>query len=136
MQVTAQSLYAIYALFYIGRLGYPIKASTISHSTDIPKRFLEITLSKLKSSGILDSKKGPNGGFYLKRPPSEITLLEILSSVESNLNLFECEKYLKNNCVFKELFSSINEKHKQLLNSITLEDILKSQSPGSLDFVI
>ncbi|MGB9730649.1 MULTISPECIES: RrF2 family transcriptional regulator [Calditerrivibrio] len=136
MQTTAQSIYAIYALVYISYKNKPVNPAEISNSSSIPKRFLEITLNKLKHHGILKSKKGPSGGFILSKPPQKITLYDILSATEGNLSLFDCEKYLPEGCHFKQFLESINIKHLNLLKSITLEDISKQESQYFLDFII
>ncbi|ADR18351.1 RrF2 family transcriptional regulator [Calditerrivibrio nitroreducens] len=136
MQTTAQSIYAIYALVYISYRNKPVNPSEISNSSSIPKRFLEITLNKLKHHGILKSKKGPNGGFILSKPPEKISLYDILSATESNLSLFDCEKHLPTGCHFKQFLESINCQHLNLLKSITLEDIRKQESQYFLDFII
>ncbi|MEF3255815.1 MAG: Rrf2 family transcriptional regulator [Deferribacterales bacterium] len=136
MQATAQTLYAIYALTYIAKAKSPIKAQEISEKTGLPKRFLEITLLKLKAANILESKKGRDGGFFLKRTVQEITLYDIVSVTENSINIFDCTKHLKENCNFKSIFDTINNKLTETLKSITLEDIIKSNNINITDFVI
>jgi len=136
MQATAQSIYAVFAIAYISTKNKPVKASEIASIYPIPRRFLELTLIKLKNSKILNSKKGPNGGFFLTKTPKEISLFDILRETENNLTLFDCEKYLQSNCKIKPIFEIINEEYIKLLKSITLEDIIKSQPEEILDFVI
>lgn len=136
MQATAQTIYAIYALTNLATKNIPVKASEISKETGIPKRFLEITLLKLKSVELLDSKKGVNGGFVLKRSPSSITLYDIVSATEGSLNIFECKKYIGNNCSSLNILDSINAKFIETLKSITLEDILKTNNINITNFVI
>lgn len=136
MQATAQTIYAIYALTNLATKNLPIKASEVSKETGIPKRFLEITLLKLKSADLLDSKKGVKGGFVLKKSPSLITLYDIVSVTESSLNIFECKKYIGNNCNFLNILDSINTKFIETLKSITLEDILKTNNINITNFVI
>lgn len=136
MQATAQSIYAIYALVYLGIKNKPIKASEISEKSSIPKRFLEITLTKLKNASILNSKKGVNGGFYLNLPPNEISIFDILSITENNLTLFDCEKHLHTQTNFKNILNHMNQQYIELLKSITLEDLIKSESQNLIDFVI
>ncbi len=136
MQATAQSIYAIYALVYLGIKNKPVKASEISEKSSIPKRFLEITLTKLKNASILNSKKGVNGGFYLNLPPNEISIFDILSITENNLTLFDCEKHLHTQTNFKNILNHMNQQYIELLKSITLEDLIKSESQNLIDFVI
>ncbi|MCA1933072.1 MAG: Rrf2 family transcriptional regulator, partial [Calditerrivibrio sp.] len=77
-----------------------------------------------------------NGGFVLKKSPSSITLYDIVSVTESSLNIFECKKYIGNNCSFGNILDSINTKFIETLKSITLEDILKTNNIDITNFVI
>ena len=54
----------------------------MARSESIPKTFLEQILLKLKSSGLVESKKGKGGGYALARPPAEITLGQVIRLIE------------------------------------------------------
>jgi Rrf2 family cysteine metabolism transcriptional repressor len=68
----------------------PLHIRTISERQDIPERFLEQILLLLKRAGYLRSKKGPNGGYYLARPPAEITVAEIIRVMDGPLAPIDC----------------------------------------------
>jgi Rrf2 family protein len=62
--------------------GGPTASHHIAKKRDIPERFLLKVLKPLVSAGILDSIKGPNGGYSLARPANEITVLEVVEAVD------------------------------------------------------
>lgn len=79
----------IYALLIITDLSnyymrQRIHIAEISERRDIPRKYLEQILLKLKKSGIIQSKKGPNGGYRLSKPPNEITIGEVVRLMEKS----------------------------------------------------
>ena len=68
----------------------PILIATLSKQEVIPIKFLELILLDLKSSGLLDSKKGPRGGYQLNRPPSAITVGSLIRIMEGPLAPLPC----------------------------------------------
>jgi Rrf2 family protein len=68
----------------------PVLIATLSKQETIPIKFLELILLDLKSGGLLDSKKGPRGGYQLNRPPSEITIGALIRILEGPLAPLPC----------------------------------------------
>src|SRR5215471_8297493 len=68
----------------------PILIATLSKQEVIPIKFLELILLDLKSSGLLESKKGPRGGYQLSRPPSTITVGSLIRIMEGPLAPLPC----------------------------------------------
>ncbi|MBP9866115.1 MAG: Rrf2 family transcriptional regulator [Candidatus Omnitrophica bacterium] len=68
----------------------PVLISEIARTEGIPKKFLELILLELKNSRILDSKKGKGGGYFLSRPPEQITFGQIVRIVEGPLAPLPC----------------------------------------------
>ena len=60
----------------------PVLIATLSKQESIPIKFLEVILHGLKGNGLLDSKKGPRGGYRLSRPPSTITVGSLIRLME------------------------------------------------------
>jgi Rrf2 family protein len=86
---TKYALRAMYALTR-GFGGGPILIAEMARSESIPKTFLEQILLKLKSSGLVESKKGKGGGYALARPPAEITLGQVIRLIEGPLAPLPC----------------------------------------------
>lgn len=85
MKMTRASSYALHAVAYMAsqkQLDKPVASHTIAQSRGIPERFLLKVLKPLVSARVLLSIKGPNGGYRLARPASDINMLEILEAVD------------------------------------------------------
>src|SRR5262245_32253462 len=84
MRLTRASSYALHAVAYMAAMkkGSPVASHVIAQDRGIPERFLLKVLKPLVSAQILISIKGPNGGYQLAKSPNEITMLEILESVD------------------------------------------------------
>jgi Rrf2 family protein len=86
---TQYGLKAVLAL--AGKYGEgPVLIATLSEEQGIPIKFLELILLSLKSSGLLESKKGPKGGYRLSRPPSTITVGALIRIMEGPLAPLPC----------------------------------------------
>ena len=87
MKVSRASSYAIHALVYMAtkKLNHPVASHHIARARGIPERFLLKVLKPLVSARVLQSVKGPNGGYRLAKDPTETTLLEILEAVDGPL---------------------------------------------------
>jgi Rrf2 family protein len=68
----------------------PVLIASISASETIPHKFLELILLDLKRKGILQSKKGKGGGYALSRPPSMISVGEVIRALDGPLALLPC----------------------------------------------
>ncbi len=84
MKLTRSVSYAVGILLKIsdGHSRHPMTASQISAGAKFPPRFLYRVLRRLVDAGLLNGISGPGGGYRLAKPPSKITLLEIVSAVE------------------------------------------------------
>jgi len=141
MNVTAKTIYCILAVIELSKAGKNtfVKATSISEKYDIPKRFLEISLSELKLSKIVDSKKGAGGGFYLIKSPAEISMYDIIKITESEKEVFNWKKYLTdNNYPITLVFDKLNSEIVDILKSITFDKILKVMEDNQkiINFVI
>jgi Rrf2 family protein len=85
--LTKKSKYGLKAVLYLAREARvgsgPIPAAQIAERERLPRKFLEAILLDLKRHGLLRSKKGPHGGYSLIRCPTEVTLGEIISALDT-----------------------------------------------------
>jgi Rrf2 family protein len=86
---TQYGLKAVLALARRYREG-PTLIATVAREERIPVKFLELILLDLKRAGVLASKKGKGGGYYLTRPPSTITIGSIIRMMEGPLAPLPC----------------------------------------------
>jgi len=104
----------------------------IAKSQEISTRYLEHLIVFLQTVGLVKTIRGKKGGCILTKPPSEIKLSEIVESLEGSIALVDCmvdgklcsrEKL----CVSRDIWIKIKEAIMSVLNSITLEDMVKWQ---------
>jgi Rrf2 family iron-sulfur cluster assembly transcriptional regulator len=85
MRLSLQVQYAICGMFdlaYNGHDGTPIQVRVIGDRQAIPARYLEQIFQRLRRARLVAGKRGPGGGYVLARPPSDITLRDIVEAVE------------------------------------------------------
>jgi len=84
MKLTRAASYALHALSYMAAQKHnkPVASHHVAQARGIPERFLLKVLKPLVSARVLQSIKGPNGGYRLAKNPANITLLEVLEAVD------------------------------------------------------
>jgi Rrf2 family protein len=87
MHVTAKADYAVRAVVELAgsSQGSPRKVDEVAKAQGIPVSFLENILTQLRSAGIVRSQRGPEGGYWLAKPPDEVNLAHVIRAVEGPL---------------------------------------------------
>jgi len=87
MRATQQLQYAIYGVFDLAYNGgaHPTRIQEVAQRQGIPTRYLEQIFQKLRRAGLVESKRGPGGGYSLARSAEEISLADILLAVQGVL---------------------------------------------------
>lgn len=131
--------YAIRAIFYIAKRseqGYKSNIKEISIEINSPEYFLAKILQKLSKVGLVQSIKGPNGGFYLDKIQLDTPIIEIIIAIEGNELFIGCGMGLsycseKNPCPLHKNFKDIRIKLIKLLNTTTIgqfnEELIKGE---------
>lgn len=134
--LSKKTRYAILALVKLAKEAHKDKVliGEIAQSENIPQRFLENILLEMKKLGILGSKLGKNGGYYLLRKPEDISLLEIVRHFEGTIALMYCvsEKayqpceFCKDEalCKIKKVFGEIRNTTYAILENTTLKSLI------------
>ena len=133
MLITRASEYAILSLILLSSSDEPMDSETLSRELNIPKSFLAKILQALAKKEILKSYKGAKGGFALGRAPKEITMLEVMSSVEGKAPaVFECAPSESNCpsdkadiCSIWPFLHKLQGKIDSFLDALTLADIIE-----------
>jgi Rrf2 family protein len=115
----------------------PVLIDNISKSERIPKKFLEAILFDLKQLGILASKKGKGGGYYLIKSPAEINLADIIRHIDGAIALIPCVTYKyyqpcqhckdEVTCGIRSIVKDIRDETVNILKKISLADILERE---------
>ena len=132
--LSKKTKYGLKALSYLAKqpINEPVLISDISESENISKKFLESILLILKKNGILASKKGKGGGYYLLKKPSEIKISTVIRVLEGPIAMLPCVSlnyYEKcDDCKSEELCSinrlmvEVRDSTLKVLENKTLED--------------
>ena len=90
--LSKKTKYGLKALTFIARTGseVPVQVGEIAKGEQIPQKFLESILLTLRKSGILGSKKGKHGGYYLRKDPSEVLMTEVMRVLEGPIAMVPC----------------------------------------------
>ncbi len=132
MYITLESDYAVRIIVYLAEQNRRIDANSISINTGVSLRFALKILRNLVGSGITKSFKGTQGGYELNRPPSEITVKDILEAVEGKyvfsrcLNSdVECTKPGSSVCKTQKAFAKVTKKVCEMLEEIKISDLMQ-----------
>jgi Rrf2 family protein len=112
----------------------PIQISDIAKNENIPQRFLESILLELKKLGILGSKLGKAGGYFLLKSPEEVTLLDVVRHFEGTIAMLYCvsEKAYQacefckkeETCKIRIVFKDVRDTTYKILEKATLASLI------------
>ncbi|HEY9047139.1 MAG TPA: Rrf2 family transcriptional regulator [Ohtaekwangia sp.] len=129
--------YALHALLYLAELdkGTSVTIGEIAETKKIPKKFLEVILLDLKNSGILGSKKGKGGGYYLKQSADTIRIIEVIRLIDGAVAMLPCVSLNfyascgmcsdEQTCSINRLFGQVRDETLKILSGNTLSDLVK-----------
>lgn len=138
MQVTAKTDYALRAAAELARAAAdesgPIKGESISDAQGIPKKFMENILHDLKRAGIVRTRRGASGGYWLARPADEVSLAEVIRAVEGPLANVrgawpEEVEYAGAAEALQEVWIAVRANLRAVLEAVTLADIADGNLP-------
>ena len=144
MRLSTKSRYGLRALFdmayHAGTL--PAQIKDISRRQNISPRYLEQIFQDLKKAGLLKSRRGPQGGYYLARKPHEITAMDVVNATEGEMALVDCVKAGKrgrkncefdNQCVTQQVWAEASRRLNEYLGAVTLKDLCDQGSQLGLE---
>lgn len=131
---TQYSLRAMYALARAYGKG-PVLISTLAGEEAIPKKFLEQILLALKSSGLVESKKGKGGGYTLVRSPDKITVADVIRLMEGPLAPLPCASETRfrkcdecvdiETCGTRIVMRQVRDAMAEILDATTLANVIE-----------
>ncbi len=139
MFITQKNQYALKAVVELAKhMGAgPIKISEIAKAQSIPMRFLEVILGQLKGSGFIESKRGYTGGYFLLKPPGEITVGHVIRFMQTGLpqgnGCHKCvtddsECPFDSDCAFGNMWERVNRAVFGIFDETTIKDLLESDN--------
>ena len=121
---TSYGLLALLELAGIQAQGGRLQVSAIAQRQDIPERYLEQMLTSLRKGGVLNSSRGPRGGYQLARPAAAIQLSEVLDCLEGSSEPEQAAQPSLERQVLQALDTQLVDQRRALLESTTLADLL------------
>jgi Rrf2 family protein len=139
MRVTAKVDYAVRASIELGAAppGQPVKGERIATAQHIPIKFLENILAELKRSGLIASQRGADGGYWLARPPEQITVADLIRAVEGPLanvrGLQPQEAAFEGSAVpLQRMWISVRASLRGVLEQVTIADLVAGTLPPTV----
>jgi len=122
--------YALRAAVCLASSKEPTTAQRIARSTGVPVGYMSKVLNALVRAGLVSSQRGPAGGFVLARLPSQISMLDVVNSVEPLPRVLGCplgvDEHTHSLCPLHNILDRLAENAEQLLSRTTLSDLLSS----------
>ena len=137
MKLTTKGRYAVMAMADLASYanGETVSIREISARQNISLAYLEQIFIKLKNKKLVKSIRGPNGGYILERPASEIKISHIISAVDEEVKMLNCKKNSKkgcNNkstkCITHNLWDELDQHIHGFFEKVKLQDLVKQNS--------
>lgn len=140
MRVSAKADYAVRAMVELAAGASelrPLKGEVIAEAQDIPLRFLENILGELRVNGLVHSRRGADGGYWLAREPDRITLAEVMRAVEGPLATVRGEPpdqitYHGGSAALRTVWLALRVNIRQVLENVTLADVVAGELPDEI----
>ena len=116
----------------------PVLIKDISKRQEVSDLYLQQLFNRLKTAGLVRSTRGPKGGFMLTKPPSQISLADILQAMEGSTAPVECVDNATfcsraDSCVTRKVWAEIKKAMDGVLESTTLQDLVKQEERNKVE---
>ena len=137
MNLSQKCQYAVRAILELAkRHGQgPVTASEIASSQVIPQRFLEVILNELKPSGLIESRRGVQGGYFLSGRPKDIKVGQVIRLIDGPLEPVRCvgdrtkpSCPLKDRCARGELWSAARKAVEEVYDGTNFPDLVEREA--------
>lgn len=134
MILSTKGRYAVMAMVELAsqHAEKPINLSFIAEKQEIPLAYLEQIFAKLRRANMVDSVRGPGGGYRLAKPAADTMIAEIILAAEESLRMTRCENTghagcmaPKTRCLTHDLWDGLGNQIFNYLSAISLEDVVK-----------
>lgn len=144
MKISTKGRYALRLMLdlAIRDTGEPVRIRDIAARQEISEKYLEQIISILNKAGYVRSVRGPQGGYHLMKEPAQYTVGMILRLTEGSLapvacldgDVNTCER--QENCVTLRLWKMLNQAVSDVVDQVTLADLVEWHEQKSVDYII
>jgi Rrf2 family iron-sulfur cluster assembly transcriptional regulator len=141
MRLTTKGRFAVTAMVDLSmrQTRGPVTLAAISERQHISLSYLEQLFGKLRRGKLVNSVRGPGGGYCLAKPIANITVADIIAAVDEPIDATQCggkENCLDDRrCVTHDLWATLNEKMNDYLSSVSLADVVAHQQGKSVQVI-
>lgn len=143
MKISTKGRYAIRLMLDLAtyNTGVPVSLKDVASRQEISDKYLEQIISTLNKAGFVRSIRGAQGGYMLTKAPNEYTVGMILRLTEGDLTTVDCSNggtlcSRRESCVTYKIWDKIDEAVNNVVDNITLEDLVEWQGAGSDSYCI
>jgi Rrf2 family protein len=139
VRVSAKADYALRAVIELAAAADgPVKGERIAQAQEIPLKFLENILGDLRHAGIVRSQRGIEGGYWLARPPDEITVAEVVRAVEGPIANVrgmgpEQVEYGGSAARLRDVWIAVRANLRAVLEHVTIADVARGELPAPIE---
>ncbi len=144
MKISTKGRYALRLMLdlAIRDTGEPVRIRDIAARQEISEKYLEQIISILNKAGYVRSVRGPQGGYHLMKEPAQYTVGMILRLTEGSLapvacldgDINTCER--QENCVTLRLWKMLNQAVSDVVDQVTLADLVEWHEQKGVDYII
>lgn len=138
MRLSARVDYALRAAAELASSGdRPLTSEKLARAQQIPPKFLESILLQLRRGGVVNSQRGPEGGYWLARPPEEISLAEIIRVIDGPLANVRGQRpeqlgYHGAARALQDVWVALRASERAILDLVTLADVATGKLPETI----
>ena len=134
VRITAKADYAVRAALELAAADGPVKGDAVASAQHIPLKFLENILIDLRHAGIVRSQRGPEGGYWLAKPPAQVSVADVIRAVEGPLASVRGEspeelEYVGAAEQLQNVWVALRANIRGVLETVTLADIAEDRLP-------
>ncbi len=139
MKLSTKGRYAVMAMVDLAKqsIGEPIALADVADRQEISLSYLEQLFGKLRRAGLVNSVRGPGGGYLLSRSAADIRICDIIFSVDEPIQTTRCSpgspagcKSNKSRCLTHDLWEELGHQIYIYLSSVSLEDVVQKRVLG------
>jgi len=135
MRLTTKGRFAVTAMIDVAMHGghNPVTLAAISERQKISLSYLEQLFGKLRRAGLVESVRGPGGGYNLARSSEQVSVADVIVAVDEPIDATQCggreNCHDDRRCMTHELWASLNAHIFSFLRSVSLADLVRQQQP-------
>jgi Rrf2 family iron-sulfur cluster assembly transcriptional regulator len=138
MRLTTKGRFAVTAMIDVALHGSdgPVTLAAVSARQHISLSYLEQLFGKLRRSGLVESVRGPGGGYNLAKPQDQLSVADIILAVDEPIDATQCggkeNCHDDRRCMTHDLWAALNDHIFSFLSGVTLAQLVKQQKPNEV----